>query len=186
MNWFGLGQYQKQGLTLRDRAPIKGLGFLLTGAVAGILLDVPAQANDIKRIDLNGIDWDQVELGQPTRLYEFNDLYDPADQVAPAGLEVQPGPLPINRFQALKMQQELENLIGRFESALLSAISRNSSVHLEIGKASEETLTASVGDAGFESVPKWVPHPTLVQAQQFLEDWPSLLQAQEYEIARER
>ncbi|NET39466.1 MAG: family 10 glycosylhydrolase, partial [Cyanothece sp. SIO1E1] len=42
------------------------------------------------------------------------------------------------------------------------------------------------GDAGFESVPKWVPHPTLVQAQQFLEDWPSLLQAQEYEIARER
>jgi hypothetical protein len=46
---------------------------------------------------------------------------DPADQVAPPGLRVTPGNGPLSAFQAIAMRQELENLMGRFESAMLLA-----------------------------------------------------------------
>ncbi|OLP20207.1 hypothetical protein BST81_01890 [Leptolyngbya sp. 'hensonii'] len=45
---------------------------------------------------------------------------DPAEQVAPPGAEVTAGPLPINALDAIALRQELENLIGRVESALLA------------------------------------------------------------------
>ncbi len=46
---------------------------------------------------------------------------DPAEETAPPGLTVDQGPLPIPSFQAIEMRQELENLLGRVESALISA-----------------------------------------------------------------
>ncbi|HEY9805818.1 MAG TPA: hypothetical protein V6D04_04570, partial [Candidatus Obscuribacterales bacterium] len=45
---------------------------------------------------------------------------DPAEQVAPPGVDVEPGALPIATLEAIAMRQELENLIGRVESALLT------------------------------------------------------------------
>ncbi|MEM9219806.1 MAG: family 10 glycosylhydrolase [Cyanobacteria bacterium P01_F01_bin.150] len=48
-------------------------------------------------------------------------LLDPTTQVAPPGINVGTGSLPITALEAIAMRQELKNLIGRFESALLSA-----------------------------------------------------------------
>ncbi|NET48914.1 MAG: family 10 glycosylhydrolase [Merismopedia sp. SIO2A8] len=58
---------------------------------------------------------------------------DPAEQVAPPGIDIQPGPLPISPLEAIAMRQDIEALIGRFESALLSAnaIAYDSSLTLD-------------------------------------------------------
>lgn len=56
----------------------------------------------------------RVEAGSPPGL-------DPAEETAPPGLMVEQGPLPIPSFQAIEMRQELENLLGRVESALITA-----------------------------------------------------------------
>lgn len=45
--------------------------------------------------------------------------------VAPPGLDVKPSSLPITGVQAIAMRQELEALIGRFESAMLTANATN-------------------------------------------------------------
>ena len=58
--------------------------------------------------------------------------FEPDEESAPPGLVVQPGALPISIVEAIAMRQELENLIGRFESALLAAEAvANNSVALE-------------------------------------------------------
>lgn len=48
-------------------------------------------------------------------------MADPAEQVASPGLEVERGPLPITSVEAIAMRQELEHLLGRVESALITA-----------------------------------------------------------------
>ncbi|HEY9858637.1 MAG TPA: family 10 glycosylhydrolase, partial [Candidatus Obscuribacterales bacterium] len=54
---------------------------------------------------------------------------DPAEQVAPPGIELEVGALPITASEAIAMRQELENLIGRVSSALLAADAINSSTN---------------------------------------------------------
>ncbi|MBW4636842.1 MAG: family 10 glycosylhydrolase [Gloeocapsa sp. UFS-A4-WI-NPMV-4B04] len=53
---------------------------------------------------------------------------EPLERLAPRGLEVAPTvKQPINNVEAIALRQELDNLIGRFESAQLAANSTNSS-----------------------------------------------------------
>ncbi|MGJ3249037.1 MAG: glycoside hydrolase family 10 protein [Elainellaceae cyanobacterium] len=73
-------------------------------------------------------------------------LSDPAEQVAPAGLEIGRGDAPITVLEAIAMREELANIIGRFESALLSANSTNSAVSLQVSDTVEPVLIASVQD----------------------------------------
>lgn len=68
---------------------------------------------------------------------------DPAEQVAPPGVEVEAGSLPIATLEAIAMRQELENLIGRVESALLTANATNSSTQTASSSASPSSETAS-------------------------------------------
>ncbi|GAB4366079.1 MAG: hypothetical protein Kow00121_03170 [Elainellaceae cyanobacterium] len=55
----------------------------------------------------------------------------PDQQAAPPGLVVESGDQPISLVEAIAMRQELENLIGRFESALLAAESATSEIALQ-------------------------------------------------------
>ncbi|AFY66025.1 family 10 glycosylhydrolase [Geitlerinema sp. PCC 7407] len=58
-------------------------------------------------------------------------ITDPAEQSAPPGLEVQRGSQPITTLEAIAMGQELNNLLGRVESALLAANAHNTPISLE-------------------------------------------------------
>lgn len=117
---------------------------------------------------------------------------DPAEQVAPAGLPVEPSGLPITRIEAIAMRRELQNLIGRYESAFLSSAALDRSVELQTPKAEtndsdepslvasrEETLplehsaSSSTGDA-------------LRQARAFLDTFPELVSQREYAAARQQ
>jgi uncharacterized lipoprotein YddW (UPF0748 family) len=119
---------------------------------------------------------------------------DPAEQVAPAGIPVEMSALPITTLEAIAMRQELENLIGRFESALLSANSANSSVSLRVTESAEAAnpdpdpvLTASVDNAipaenlarSSESA-----NATVQEAQQILAEFSQLISARDYATAR--
>ncbi|MGJ3252659.1 MAG: glycoside hydrolase family 10 protein [Elainellaceae cyanobacterium] len=73
-------------------------------------------------------------------------LSDPAEQVAPAGVEIGRGDAPITMLEAIAMREELANIIGRFESALLSANSVNSTVSLQVSDTVEPVLIASAQD----------------------------------------
>ncbi|MBD2119864.1 family 10 glycosylhydrolase [Trichocoleus sp. FACHB-262] len=68
---------------------------------------------------------------------------DPAEQVAPPGIEVEPGALPIATLEAIAMRQELENLIGRVASALLTANAANSSAQTASSISTPNNTTAS-------------------------------------------
>ncbi|NEP90816.1 MAG: family 10 glycosylhydrolase [Okeania sp. SIO2C2] len=63
-----------------------------------------------------------------------NSQTDPSSESAPAGLEVRQGNYPISRAEANAMLQELNNLLGRFESALVAAKSANVEVNLSADK----------------------------------------------------
>lgn len=51
---------------------------------------------------------------------------EPLDRLTPRGLPVAPNsPVPLTNVEAIALQQELENLIGRFESTVLAANAAN-------------------------------------------------------------
>ncbi|MEB3339061.1 MAG: family 10 glycosylhydrolase, partial [Leptolyngbyaceae bacterium] len=92
---------------------------------------------------------------------------DPAEQVAPAGLEVELSALPINILEAITMRQELERLIGRVESAILSANAINSPVSL-VGKVERSptpvtSVVAQLPGASSKETTVEIPLPTLKQ-----------------------
>jgi uncharacterized lipoprotein YddW (UPF0748 family) len=130
----------------------------------------------------------------------------PPDESAPPGLVVEPGSAPISLVEAVAMQQELENLIGRFESALLAADSANLDLaSLQPGSAAanpaesdaetgqpatllpESNLTAST-DLTLASVDAADPsmHPVLQTAQQKLKAFTELVRQRQYAQAREQ
>ncbi|HEY9649425.1 MAG TPA: family 10 glycosylhydrolase [Coleofasciculaceae cyanobacterium] len=75
---------------------------------------------------------------------------DPGDVVAPAS--TQPSNTgSLTALQAAEMGQDLENLIGRFESALLTANALNSDVASPTGTANEQSLVASAKEAPNEA-----------------------------------
>lgn len=106
---------------------------------------------------------------------------DPAEQIAPPGLDVQPGDAAISPFLALSMQQELDNLVGRFESALLLADSANQPAEVKIHTV-DKSLTMASGAVAL--TPEL--HPALVEARQLKQDWSGLIQNRSYREARDR
>ncbi|NES64800.1 MAG: family 10 glycosylhydrolase [Okeania sp. SIO2D1] len=72
----------------------------------------------------------------PPEIQVPNSQTDPSSESAPAGLEVRQGNYPISRADANAMLQELNNLLGRFESALVAAKSANVEVNLSADQAS--------------------------------------------------
>ncbi|MCT7957974.1 glycoside hydrolase family 10 protein [Laspinema palackyanum] len=134
----------------------------------------------------------EIELGE----------LDPAEETAPPGLMVEQGPLPIPSFQAIEMRQELENLLGRVETALITA-----SVHAQGPEQArfetdeEMTDKISVASTSLDSVGEkketdtgeaiaqieqaFVPtHEAIVTARSLLLEFPQLVQQQDYAGAR--
>lgn len=65
-----------------------------------------------------------VELA-PGPTAELQPSQDPAEQMAPPALDVERNAVRITLYEATSMRQELENLIGRYESALILANARS-------------------------------------------------------------
>ncbi|HEY9836569.1 MAG TPA: family 10 glycosylhydrolase, partial [Vampirovibrionales bacterium] len=137
----------------------------------------------------------QVETVSPPGL-------DPAEETAPPGLRVEQGPLPIPSFQAIEMRQELENLLGRVESALITA-----SVHTQspqqAGSQTEEEMREKLPVASASLVPvgekteaetaeaiapaeqAFLPtYEAIATARSLLLEFPQLVQQQDYAGAR--
>ncbi|MDJ0705183.1 MAG: family 10 glycosylhydrolase [Leptolyngbyaceae cyanobacterium MO_188.B28] len=111
---------------------------------------------------------------------------DPADQVAPPGLNIELGNYPINPYLSLAMQQELDNLVGRFESALFRAASADPEAGLGVGfLAPTLRASAAASDVGGLAGEIFL-HPVLAEAQKLILDWPELIQQRSYGEARQR
>jgi uncharacterized lipoprotein YddW (UPF0748 family) len=123
---------------------------------------------------------------------------DPAEQVAPAGVPVEISPLPISTLEAIAMREELENLIGRFESALLAAnaatndisVLNNSTTTAQKEAAHEdepEALLVATADPDQTLIRGTAPaaaHHAAAQAREILTEFSDLVRAGEYETAR--
>ena len=114
---------------------------------------------------------------------------DPAEQTAPPGLQIEGNHLPISVAEANAMRQELQSLIGRFESALLSADSVSANPDLASVEARMPTrspaedaksVTASAEASAVSE------NPTLAQAQQNLAQFSELIRARNYGAARQQ
>ncbi|HEY9737970.1 MAG TPA: family 10 glycosylhydrolase, partial [Trichocoleus sp.] len=116
-------------------------------------------------------------LPSPGPLPRNGPTLDPAEQVAPTVLDLGGHNRPISPVLALAMQQELNNLMGRFESALLMADSAT---------LSTEVSLAAAKSSGSESTGSPALHPALVAARQLQAEWSSLIERGDYAIARQR
>jgi hypothetical protein len=67
----------------------------------------------------------------------------PADQIAPPGLLVRPGDAPISYFFGIRMEKELDSLVGRYESALFAANAASQPVEVRNCRADREPFAAS-------------------------------------------
>ena len=111
-------------------------------------------------------------------------LKEPIEQLTPPGLEVAPNsPEPINNLQAIALQQELENLIGRFESAQLTADARNSQGTQPPGVPVTEVASTNTVSlrAALPSAAKAV-----TQAREIAKALPELINQQNYTAARQQ
>ena len=116
---------------------------------------------------------------------------DPADEVAPAVIELPSNPRFLNPVLSHAMQQQLRNLIGRFESALLMANSLGSPTQLPL-EGYGESLTAAdkenpeaADSSAVLSSDSDLP-PALVQAEELLNNWDTLIANGEHREAQER
>ncbi|HIK33697.1 MAG TPA: family 10 glycosylhydrolase [Oscillatoriales cyanobacterium M4454_W2019_049] len=103
------------------------------------------------------------------------EITDPASQVAPPGLRVEPGNRPITRIEALRMRQELTALLGRVESALLAAES------MEL-----PTAIGEKGGTGEGGILESAASDAITEAQQVLQAFPDWVANQQYGEARDR
>ncbi|MGB3202529.1 MAG: family 10 glycosylhydrolase [Nodosilinea sp.] len=107
---------------------------------------------------------------------------DPAEQIAPAVIELSPTGRPPSPVVFLAMQQELKNLMGRFESALIMANSLNAPTALALPDhlpALSTTRQVKLTEGAFL-------HPVLEDAQQLLNEWDALLAAGKQGEVRDR
>jgi len=125
--------------------------------------------------------------------------FDPTEQVAPPGIPVQRGTLPISALEAIAMRQELNHLMGRYESALLSGNSADSSTSLLVDRPADDESTLVAGDLGAS---RWEKgdrptvasesvqtasrsHDVLERVRGLLDEFPDLVAARSYAEARE-
>lgn len=104
---------------------------------------------------------------------------DPAEQVAPSLIDLGATNQPIGPVPSLAMQQELNNLIGRFESALLMA--ESATLPAQVAQAEPMVKAEAESEAGEVAM-----HPALLEARQLMADWNGLIERREYAIARRR
>lgn len=109
---------------------------------------------------------------------------DPAEQIAPAVIELSPAGRPPSPVVFLAMQQELKNLIGRFESALIMANSLDAPTALTLPDR-PPVLTAAADSVNVAGRGTYL-HPTLGEAQQLLNQWDGLLAAGKHGEVRDR
>ncbi|MBE9111626.1 family 10 glycosylhydrolase [Nodosilinea sp. LEGE 07298] len=114
---------------------------------------------------------------------EATGLGDPAEQIAPAVIELSPTGRPPSPVVFLAMQQELRNLIGRFESALIMAHSLNASTVLTLPGG--QPVLSAANQAKLASQGTFL-HPALEDAQQLLNEWDGLLAAGKHGEVRDR
>lgn len=126
------------------------------------------------------------------------------DRTAPPGLRVEPGSAPISIVDSIAMQQELENLIGRFESALLAADSADVDLAARQTKANPENVASEAGIgqelpdfslmasrdtllpvAAEPQAPAGLNDPILQAARQKLDTFTDLVRQRDYAAARE-
>jgi uncharacterized lipoprotein YddW (UPF0748 family) len=107
-------------------------------------------------------------------------LLDPSQQEAPAGLVVNPGNEPITTTMANAMRDELEQLLGRFENALIAANSGNTPINLKVASTQ---LNDSLSNRPATNSP--VANQTIAKAQQTLKDFPELVAQQNWIAARQ-
>ena len=111
-------------------------------------------------------------------------LVDPAQEIAPAVIELVPGSEHISRVMALEMYQELVSLIGRFESAQLMMASLDQPTPVSI--AEDPISSNATGLSASLDPVAAAPHPALLEARTLLDEWYALLAAGDYEQARDR
>lgn len=121
----------------------------------------------------------QIRLPVPPRGVAPGAL-DPAEQVVPSLIDLGGANQPIGPVVDLAMRQELNNLVGRFESALLMA--ESATLPTQVAQATP-LLKA---EAEQESSQEAALHPVLLEARQLMSDWDGLIERREYAIARQR
>ncbi|MBD2042943.1 family 10 glycosylhydrolase [Microcoleus sp. FACHB-672] len=105
---------------------------------------------------------------------------DPAEQVAPAQPEINPDSQTITSAQGNAMRQELAELLGRVESALLSASAANNPANL----ATETPTEAGNKSATRRATNQGAAEKAIVEARQVLQAFPQLLAQKNYTEAR--
>lgn len=145
----------------------------------------PAIAQDRTRLGIPQ-DLDPASLPDfPSRDLRGNSS-DPADQIAPPGLLVRPGDAPISYFFGIRMQKELDNLVGRYESALFAANAADQPVEVRLPDSSDPVATAEDKTLLASADPAAGTTPALEAARQLSQDWPQLLESEAYGEARRR
>lgn len=130
-------------------------------------------------------DFDRSTLGDfPSRGLPFQSA-DPADQIAPAGLRVRPGNDPISPFFAIRMQREMDNLVGRFESALFLADAADQPVEVQL-PGTEDAIATTGDKSSVTNAAEMAQYPVLQRARQLSQDWSALIESQAYGEARDR
>ncbi|HSM83577.1 MAG TPA: family 10 glycosylhydrolase [Nodosilinea sp.] len=110
---------------------------------------------------------------------------DPAEQIAPAVIELSPTGRPPSPVVFLAMQQELKNLIGRFESALIMDRALDTAPVLALPDR-QPVLTAAAQAVNVSGSGGTHLHPALGEAQQLLNEWDGLLSAGRHSEVRDR
>ena len=110
---------------------------------------------------------------------------DPAEDIAPAVIELSPTGRPPSPVVFLAMQQELKNLIGRFESALIMASSGDMPTALTLPPP-PSLLTAAADTVKVSGGRGTLLHPALGEAQRLLIEWDGLLAAGKHTEVRDR
>ena len=107
---------------------------------------------------------------------------EPIERLAPPGLGVAPNSQePLTNLQASALQQELENLIGRFESAQLAADARNSKGNQQLSR--DVTQVASTGSPIGELPPA---AQAVAEAREIAKTLPQLINQRNYTAARQQ
>lgn len=111
---------------------------------------------------------------------------DPTQRVATAAIRVTPGAEPISAKEAIAMRQELQNLIGRVESAILAVNAIDSRIAAEAG--TKETIPINSTPATVASTTAIGTQNsaigTLQTARELLQNFPQLIAKRDYATAR--
>ncbi len=131
---------------------------------------------------------------------DLANLKDPAEQTAPAAVNIAPGVEPLTPIEAIRMREELEMLLGRVESALLLSSAVNGSIADQVctenettqcnqeATAEDRTLVAAIApEIKAETISTGIARDAasaIAQARQVLAQLPQLIEQRNYTAAR--